>query len=256
MLTEFQALILGIIEGVTEFLPVSSTGHLILSSQLLKIEQTDFVKSFEITIQLGAILSVLILYWKKLFFDAKTFKKVTLAFLPTAAAGLAFYELIKTYLIGNSNVVLWSLFLGGVFLIIFELFHKEKTGINDISKISYGQSFLIGFFQAVSIIPGVSRAAATIIGGLALGVNRAAVVEFSFLLAIPTMLAATGFDLLKNAGSFSPDQFYILGLGFAVSFFSAMLAIRFLLSFIKKHSFVSFGVYRIILVLVFWLLLT
>jgi len=241
------------VEGVSEFLPISSTGHLILTSRLMGISQTEFVKTFEIAIQLGAILSVVVLYWKKFLMNLEVLKKVCAAFLPTAIIGFAFYKSIKQYLLGNSHIVIWALFLGGVFLIIFELFHHEKeTAVKEITSISYKQAMLIGAFQSIAIIPGVSRSAAAIIGGLILGLRRDVIVEFSFLLAVPTMLAATLLDLYKNANAFTQDQFAFLGVGFATSFIVAILAIKFLLSFIKKHSFISFGVYRILIALLFW----
>jgi len=252
----FQAIIFGIVEGVTEFLPISSTGHLILTSELLKLPATEFLKSFEIAIQLGAILAVVVLYWKSFFVESEVLKKVIVAFLPTAILGIIFYKLIKQFLLGNEQVVLWSLFIGGFILIIFEIFHKEKAGATeDLSKISYRQAVAIGFFQSVAMIPGVSRAAATIIGGLTLGLRRKTIVEFSFLLAVPTMAAATGLDLFKNANAFSADQFGILAVGFIFSFLTALGAIKFLLHFIKNNSFISFGIYRVALAALFWFLI-
>jgi len=247
-----QILILSIVEGITEFLPISSTGHLILTTRLLSIMQTDFVKSFEIIIQLGAILAVVVLYGKLLIRDWNILKKVITAFVPTAVIGLIFYKVIKTYLMGNHNVVLWSLLLGGVFLIIFELFHKEsEDSTSNLQDISYKQAFLIGLIQSFAMIPGVSRSAATIIGGLMLGLKRRTIVEFSFLLAVPTMMGATGLDLIKNAHTFSLDQCIILLIGLSVSFVVAIMSIKFLLHFIKKHSFISFGVYRVAIALFF-----
>src|SRR6185436_12003345 len=141
-----QAVILGIVEGITEFLPISSTGHLILTSEILHITQTEFVKSFEIIIQLGAILSVVVLYWRK-FFHQEVLKKVIVAFIPTAVVGLVLYRFIKQYLIGNNEVVLWSFLIGGILIIVFELFHKEKVDVVDeISRMSYGQALIIGIF--------------------------------------------------------------------------------------------------------------
>lgn len=249
----FSAVILGIVEGITEFLPVSSTGHLILASKLLNIAQTDFVKSFEIAIQLGAILSVVVLYWRKLILNFDILKRVSVAFLPTAIVGFVLYKVFKQFLLGNGQIVLWSLFLGGVFIILFEIYHREKPkATGDISKISYRNCFLIGLFQSVSIIPGISRAAATIIGGLLLGLKRYTIVEFSFLLAIPTMLAATAFDLMNSAGSFSSTQIDMLVVGFAVSFIVALATVKLFLNFVKKHSFIPFGIYRILVALLFW----
>ena len=249
-----HAIIFGVVEGITEFLPVSSTGHLILTARLLGLSQTDFLKSFQIAIQLGAILAVVVLYGKTLLFDCKVFKRIMAAFIPTAIIGFIFYKIIKMWL-GDSHIVLWALFLGGVFLIVFDLWHREDAkAIAHVEDISYRTASLIGLFQALSMIPGVSRAAATIIGGLVLGVQRKTIVEFSFLLAIPTMAAATGFDLLKNAHVFSFEHWRILTVGFGVSFIVALASIRFLLHYIQKHNFVVFGVYRILVVIIFLLI--
>lgn len=250
-----QALVLGIVEGVTEFLPISSTGHLILTSRLLGIADSDFTKSFEIAIQLGAILAVVALYWEKIFLNKEISKRVAVAFIPTAILGFLFYQIIKKFLLSNSSLVLWSLFLGGVALIIFELWHKKKnhTPNDELQKISYKKSFAVGVAQSVAMIPGVSRSAATIVGGLLMGIRRETIVEFSFLLAVPTMAAATFFDLIKSAGSFSLNQFHLLAAGFIVSFIVALISIKWLLYFIKKHTFISFGIYRIVVALFFWL---
>ena len=248
-----SASILGIIEGITEFLPISSTGHLILASSLLRMQQSEFLKTFEISIQLGAILAVVVLYWRWLARDLRTLKKIAVAFVPTGVIGLIFYRIIKTFLLGNSSVVLWSLLLGGIFIIIFELYHRNKDGsIDRMYLISYRQAFLIGVFQSLAVVPGVSRSAATIIGGLMLGLKRKTIVEFSFLLAVPTMACATGLDLARTAFSFTPEQFKYLFFGFALSFVAALAAIKFLLSFIKNNSFMLFGIYRIILALLLW----
>lgn len=252
-MSPFQALVLGIVEGVTEFLPVSSTGHLVLASRFLGISQTEFVKTFEIAIQLGAIGSVIVLYWKKFLLDPEALKRVCVAFLPTAVIGFTLYKFIKHSLLGNSTVVIWSLFLGGLSLIIFELLHREKEdAVSGISSISYKQAVLIGTFQSIAVIPGVSRSAATIIGGLALGLRRNVIVEFSFLLAVPTMLAATLLDLYKSAGAFTRGQFTLLGIGFVTSFIVAIMAIKFLINFVKGHSFISFGVYRVLAAILLW----
>lgn len=252
-MTFFHAIILGIIEGITEFLPISSTGHLILASKLLQLPSTEFLKSFEIAIQLGAILAVVVLYWKSFFVKFEILKKIIIAFLPTAALGLIFYKIAKQFLLGSEGVVLWALFLGGVFLIIFELFYREKSGaVEEVEKITWRQAIVIGLFQSVAIIPGVSRAAATIVGGLLFGLKRKTIVEFSFLLAVPTMAAATGLDLLKSGGNFSLGEFGLVAIGFIFSFFTALAAIKFFLNFIKNHSFIFFGVYRVLLALVWW----
>ena len=248
-----HVVILGIVEGITEFLPVSSTGHMMLTAKLLNINQSEFIKSFEIAIQLGAILSVVVLYFDRLAKNLQIIKRLLVAFLPAAVMGLLLYKLIKKYLLANNEVVLISLFVGGIFLIIFELFHREKdSAIEELAGISYKQALFIGFFQSLGMIPGVSRSAATIIGGLVVGLKRKTIVEFSFLLAIPTMLGATALDLFKNAHYFKPDQFISLGAGFVISFFVAIASIKFLLGFINRHSFISFGIYRVIVALLFW----
>lgn len=251
-----DATLLGIVEGITEFLPISSTGHLILAGNLLNIANSEFTKTFEIAIQLGAILSVVALYWRS-FLSMEVLKKLFVAFLPTGIIGLALYHAVKTYLLGNESVVLWSLALGGIALIAFELLHREREdAAMDITHISYTQAALIGLFQSIAIIPGVSRSAATIVGGLLLGIRRVAIVEFSFLLAVPTMAAATSLDLIKHASTFSADQALSLGIGFVVSFIVAIFSIKFLLAYVRKHSFVPFGVYRILVATLFFVLLS
>jgi undecaprenyl-diphosphatase len=251
----FDAFILGIVEGITEFLPISSTGHLILASALLHIPDSDYLKTFEIVIQLGAICSVVALYSRS-FLNIEILKRLVVAFIPTGIIGLALYKIEKTYLLGNEPVVLWALALGGLALIVFEMFHVEDPDATDSSeRITYKQAALVGLFQAVAIIPGVSRSAATIVGGLLLGIRRVTIVEFSFLLAVPTMAAASGLDLVKSAGSFSSDQTLMLAIGFVTSFVVALFAIRWLLGFVRKHSFISFGIYRILVALFFFIVI-
>lgn len=263
MLNALHASILALIEGITEFLPISSTGHMILAAHALNLTDTDFLKSFEIIIQLGAILAVVALYWKKLLLNAKIFKRVAVAFIPTAIIGLAAYKFVKKYLLGSTTVVLWSLAIGGALLIIFELVRRSReparlrgtVSAAEIEKITYKQAIIIGLCQAVAIIPGVSRSAATIVGGLMLGIGRQTIVEFSFMLAVPTMAAATGLDLIKSGHSFSGSQVHLLGIGLVAAFVSALLSIRFLLRFVKDHTFISFGVYRIVIAAAFLLYL-
>ncbi|MBU1292821.1 undecaprenyl-diphosphate phosphatase [Patescibacteria group bacterium] len=251
-MTLLDSAILGVVEGITEFLPISSTGHLILTSTLLGLPATEFLKSFEIAIQLGAILAVVFLFWRS-FLDFSILKKIATAFIPTAIIGLLVHDLAKTYLLGNVEVVVWALGIGGVALIVFELLHKEKeAGAETVSAISYKQAVVVGVFQACAIVPGVSRSAATIIGGLVMGVKRVAIVEFSFLLAVPVMAAATTLDLYKNASTFSNTDFGNLSVGFLVSFVVALFAIRFLLHYVRKHTFISFGIYRIVVALLFF----
>lgn len=248
-----QSLILGIVQGITEFLPISSTAHLIMAAKVMHIPQTDFVKSFEIVIQLGSILSVIVLYWRRFFVDFESLKRILVAFIPTAILGFTLYKFIKGYLIGNPYILIWALILGGIFLIVFELFHREKeTAIDDISQIPYGLCIALGLFQSLAMFPGVSRSAATIMGGLLLNLKRKTIVEFSFLLAVPTMLAASAFDLLKCGSSFTSSQFGVLAVGFIASFIVAIISIQFLMNFIKKHTFIPFGIYRIAIALLFF----
>lgn len=248
----FQAGILSIVEGITEFLPISSTGHLILTTQLLGITETDFVKSFEIYIQLGAIFAVIVLYAKKYLQNIRVWKNVLAAFLPTALIGFIFYKFVKTYLLGNEQVVVLSLLIGGVLLIGLEKMYQEKEhAIGKIEDLSIKQSFLIGLAQSVSIIPGVSRSAATILGALFLGAKRGVAVEFSFLLAVPTMLAASGYDLLKSNLAFSANEWTLIAVGFIGSFITALIVVRWFIKFVQTNTFIPFGIYRIILALLF-----
>ena len=243
-----QEILLSIIEGITEFLPISSTGHLILASKILDIQVTEFTKSFDIFIQLGAIMAIATLYWKTLFTNKKLWLPLFAAFVPTALVGFTLYPFIKGYLLDNTFVTTMSLFIGGLVLISFEKIYKQKS-----EPLTWQRALMIGLFQSISVIPGVSRAAATILGGMTVGLTRFEAVEFSFLLALPTMAAATGLDLVKSAGSFEPNQFLTLGLGFIVSWVTAYLTVKALLAYIKTHTFIAFGVYRVVLALAFWL---
>ena len=249
----FHVFVLSVVQGITEFLPVSSTGHLILATNLLEIQETEFVKSFIIAIQAGTIFSVVFLYWKRLFTDFEVAKRLTAAFIPTAVIGFIFYKLIKKFLIGNEMVVIATLFLGGIFLIVFEWNHREKNhDIDDISRIPYPKAMMIGLFQALAVIPGVSRSAATILGGLSLGIRRKTIVEFSFLLAVPTLLAATALDLLKSSRAFTGAQWEQLLAGSVISFIVAIFSLKFFLGFVKRFNLVVFGFYRVLAAIVFW----
>lgn len=249
-----QIIILSFVEGVTEFLPISSTGHLILAADLLDIPQTEFVKSFEIIIQLGAILAVVVLYWQTITKNLSIWKTIIIAFLPTAILGFTLYKFIKHYLLGDTFITLTSLFLGGILLIVLEKrYARIKHDPQPIDKLGMKKASLIGLFQSISMIPGVSRAAATIFGGLFLGLTRKEAVEFSFLLAIPTMLAATSLDLIKSNLYFSSNEYLLLLIGFTGAFITAAISIKFLLNFIKNHTFIPFGIYRIALAILFWL---
>lgn len=255
MITLLQNLILGIVEGITEFLPISSTGHLILGYKLLQIPESDFIKSYVIIIQLGAILSVLFLYWKQFLQEIDVLKRIIIAFIPTGIIGLSVYKLAKQYFLGNQILVAWSLIIGGILIILFEKKYGAIDGnTTEIKQMTYKQSFLIGVFQSLCVIPGVSRSASTIIGGRLLGLSKKTIVEFSFLLAVPIMISATGLDIMNT--TFTATQINDLIIGFVISFVSAIIGIKFFLEAIKKHSFFIFGVYRIVLGLLFLFLLT
>jgi undecaprenyl-diphosphatase len=249
-----HAIVLGIIEGFTEFLPISSTGHLILAEKLLHLPDTAFIKSFTVFIQLGAILAVSVLYARKLVTSKALLLRVFIAFLPTAFVGLLLYPFIKRVLLGNDAVTAVALFAGGIVLLFIDRmgFVKRETKA-DIASLSYTDALWIGVFQSVSVVPGVSRAAATIVGGMAVRLNRRDAVMFSFLLAIPTMAAATALDLTKSASSFTGSEFVLLGVGFAASFAVALFVIRFFLQYVARHTFAVFGAYRIAIAAVYWL---
>lgn len=251
-MTIFQALILSVVEGLTEFLPVSSTGHLILTSFALDISQTEFVKTFEIFIQFGAILAVIVLYGKSYLKNLKVLRKVFLAFLPTGILGLLFYPIVKNILLGNPYITLAALFIGGLFLIFIEKLPFEKNAKTDeIAELTDRQSLSIGIFQAFSMIPGLSRAAATIIGGLVMGLKRKPAVEFSFLLAVPTIFAASTYDLYKTGISFTQSEWTLLSVGFIASFIVSIFAIKFFIALVKHHTLAVFGYYRIALAILY-----
>lgn len=249
------AIFLGIIEGITEFLPISSTGHLILTSQFLQLPTDDFLKTFEIAIQLGAILSVAALYGKQFLRNREIWKKIAVAFIPTVILGIVFYKAMKQ-MMGLPSVVIWSLFLGGIAMLAFEKkYRPAESGISSIESLPYKKAAILGACQALAMIPGVSRSGATILGGLALGLKRETIVEFSFLLAAPTMLGATAYDLYKTGINFSANQLGFLSIGFVISFLTAWLSIKFLISYVQKHDFKIFAAYRIILAAVLFAIL-
>lgn len=248
-----QALLLSVVEGLTEFLPVSSTGHLVLSATLLHIQETDFVKSFEIFIQLGAIVAVIILYWKRFLTDKSGWSSIASAFIPTAVVGLVLYKFIKNFLLGNPEITVISLFIGGIVMILLEFYFKRKKDTaSEINSLNPFKAFFIGMAQSISVIPGVSRSAATILGAMYTGLNRVAAVEFSFLLAVPTLIAATGLDLVKSRFAFSPDEYLLLAVGFTGSFVTAIIAIKLFLNFVKNNTLIPFGIYRIIVAILYW----
>lgn len=254
-MTYFQAIILSIIEGLTEFIPVSSTGHLILAQHFLHITQTDFTKSFDIIIQLAAILAVIWTFRSKIILSTKLWPSIIFAFLPTGIIGFVLYKLVKSYLLGNTMITVISLFVGGLALLLFDKLSIYKNQEKTIASLTPQKSATIGLFQTLSIIPGVSRSAASIIGGLISGLSRQEAVEFSFFLAIPTMVAASGYDLLKSGSSFSIGEYMVLAVGCIFSFISSLIAIRYFLSFIKKHDFTYFAIYRIVISVIVFLTL-
>lgn len=245
------AIVLGIVEGLTEFLPVSSTGHLILTSKLLGIQQDMFHKTFEVIIQLGSILAVIFVFWERLFKNSlELWVKLAIGFLPAGILGFLLYDLIKMLFAPITTSIM--LIVGGIAFIVIEIFYKEKEHhTKEITEISYKQSFLIGIFQALAMIPGTSRSGATIIGGLLLGCNRKVATEFSFLLALPTMIIASGYSAYKNYAVFNADNLLILAVGFVVAFLSALIAIKMFLGFVSRFNFIPFGIYRIILGIAF-----
>ncbi|HEX5625787.1 MAG TPA: undecaprenyl-diphosphate phosphatase [Saprospiraceae bacterium] len=249
-----QAIIVAIVEGLTEFLPVSSTGHMILTSYCLGMENTEFLKTYEIFIQLGAILAIVTIYTRRFLTQLELYKKLIVAFIPTAIIGYLAYPLIKTYLF-SPLVVSISLILGGIVLIwIDRTVREKKARYEDLQQISYREALGIGTIQGLSVIPGVSRAAATIIGGVFNGLDKKQATEFSFLLAVPTMMAATGYDLLKTPFVFSNEEIRLLTVGFITAFAFAWIAVKLFLSFVDKYGFVFFGWYRIVIGLLFLLL--
>ncbi|MFZ5622198.1 MAG: undecaprenyl-diphosphate phosphatase [Pseudomonadota bacterium] len=250
-MTLIESILLGLLEGITEFLPISSTGHLILAEHALGIADSEFTKTFTIAIQLGAILAIVMLYAKRLLRAPRLIGKIAVAFVPTAVIGFTLYKLIKGYLLGNIVIVVWALGIGGMVMIVFELLRgKQLSAAHDsIEDLPYWKAAAVGLAQSLAMIPGVSRSGATIIGGMLLGMSREAIVEFSFLLAIPTMLAATAYDLLKTHDQLSWDHTGLVAAGFVSAFIAAYLTAPALLRFIKRHSFIPFGIYRIALAL-------
>ncbi|GLU52366.1 undecaprenyl-diphosphate phosphatase [Dyadobacter frigoris] len=242
-MTIWQAIILAIVEGITEFLPVSSTGHMIIASSVMGISHLDFTKMFTVNIQFGAILSVVVLYWKRFFQSTDFYFKLFVAFLPAAVLGFLLNDLIDSML-ENVVVVAISLLVGGIILIFIDRIANDETKEREIS---YFDALKIGFFQCIAMIPGVSRSASTIIGGMLQGLSRKQAAEFSFFLAVPTMAAAGGYKLLKTYDTIQASDIQTLLIGNVIAFIVAMLAIKFFINFLTKYGFKVFGYYRIIL---------
>lgn len=251
-MTLFDSLILGALEGVTEFLPISSTGHLILASQLLGLEQTAAHKAFEVSIQLGSILAVLFLYAKDLIRDKSLWIKLSVAFLPTGILGFLFYKHIKA-LFGVETVSI-MLIAGGIVFLIIEYFRRDKAidEGKDLSELTIKEALTIGFFQSLSMVPGTSRSGATLIGGLFMGLNRKSAAEFSFLLAIPTMFIATAYDLIKHRHELVVDDWSMLIVAFVTAFVFAFATVKAFVGFVSRHTFVPFAIYRIIVGVIFF----
>ena len=244
-----QSIIIGIVEGITEFLPISSTGHMIITEKVLHLAELDFTKVFTVAIQLGAILSVVVLYWKKFvdFSRWQFYVKLIIAVIPAVVLGFLFSKKIDA-LLDSSLTVAISMLSGGIVLIFIDRFFNNPT-IREESEIPYPRAFIIGIWQCIAMIPGVSRSASSIIGGMQQKLTRSAAAEFSFFLAVPTMLAATGYKLYKYYkvnGGFSGHEMTQLAVGNLVAFIVAMLAIKFFIRFLKKHGFKIWGYYRII----------
>lgn len=250
----YYALILGIIEGLTEFLPVSSTGHMILGAEILRLEINDFWRSFFIVIQLGSILAVVFIFKDKLTRKIDIWLKLAVGFLPAGGVGFIAYKFLKELF--NGYTVATMLILGGIVFIIVELKHRKKDyNTHSLDEVSYKQAFLIGLTQALAIIPGTSRSGASIIGGLLLGLDRKVASEFSFLLAIPTMIVATCYSIYKEPEILSNiNNFIPIAIGFITAFIVAFVVIKIFLKLISKIDFIPFGIYRIILGFIFlWL---
>jgi undecaprenyl-diphosphatase len=244
-----DAIILAIIEGITEYLPISSTGHMILASTWMGLEKQEFVKNFEVIIQFGAILSVLVLYWRRFLSSKKLLKNVAFAFVPTALIGFALKNYVDIWL-GSAYIVAWALFLGGIALIVSDkVFPAHKQGAT-CDQLTLKQCLLLGVFQSIALIPGVSRSAATILGGMGLGLSRKEAAEFSFFLAVPTLGAAGLYKLLKLFKDNPVMSFYdisLLLIGSFIAFVVALLAIKFFISLLQRFGFRVYGYYRIIL---------
>jgi undecaprenyl-diphosphatase len=241
-----ESILLGIIEGFTEFLPISSTGHLIIASEFLNIDQTKVTKAYEVIIQFAAILAVILNYRDKFSLKKiELWKKLTLAFIPIGVVGFIFAHQIKEMF--DIKIVAIMFIIGGIVFLIVERFYKEsESHVDDVEKVSYKQAFYIGLAQIFALIPGTSRAGSTIIGAMLVKLNRKASAEFSFLLAFPVMCATTGYDLVKHYKDFSEANFLVLGIGFITAFFVAYLTIKLFLKFLENFTFVAFGVYRIV----------
>jgi undecaprenyl-diphosphatase len=244
----FQAILIGVIEGFTEFLPISSTGHMIVASEMMGIPQSRLITAYEVIIQFAAIMAVMLLYCDKIKLqNIDLMVKLLVAFLPLALVGYLFKDDIKTLF--SITVVAWMFIVGGILFLVVEYFYAKKDHASEVAvveEVSLKQALSIGVAQIFSLIPGTSRAGATIIGGLLVGLNRKASAEFSFLLAIPVMAAVSGYDLLKHYEAFADANWVAFGVGFIVAFIVAYVTIKLFLAFLERFTFVPFGIYRIV----------
>lgn len=243
-MTVLEAVLIAIVEGITEFLPVSSTGHMILTQGILGMKSDEFLKAFTVNIQFGAILSVVVLYWKRFFQSIDFYIKLFIAFLPAAVIGFLLGDQIDAML-ESVPVVAVSLLLGGFVLLKVDDWFKANE-LQPEKEVKPKNALLIGFFQCLALIPGVSRSAATIIGGMQSGFNRKQAAEFSFFLAVPTMFAASGYKLLKNHEVITSDNLSLLLIGNVVAFLVALLAIKTFIGMLTRYGFKVFGYYRIV----------
>jgi undecaprenyl-diphosphatase len=250
-MTIFESILLGALEGFTEFLPVSSTGHLILASTLLGIPSSPALSSFLIAIQLGAILAVVIFFFRD-FLSLSVWKRLIVAFIPTGIVGVTLYPLIKDVLLRDPFIVVIALAVGGALIIAIERSEGESRPETPITHLSFRKTFLIGIAQSLAVIPGVSRSGATVMGGLIMKLPRATILKFSFLLAVPTMIVATAYDLVKTPEALMGGNLTLLAVGFGTAFVVALLTVKVAMAFVRKHSFAPFGWYRIVLALFFW----
>ena len=242
-----QAFIIAVIEGLTEFLPISSTGHMMIGTALLGMEATPFVKLFTVAIQLGAILSVVVLYFKRFFKSVDFYVKLVVAFIPAAIFGLLLGDYIDAALENLMGVAI-ALFAGGIILLFVDSWFKNNR-LDDEKDINYPKALKIGLFQCLALWPGMSRSASTIIGGMTQGLTRKAAAEFSFFLAVPTMFAATAkklLDFYKDGMILNSQEVNLLIFGNVVAFVVALLAIKTFIGFLSKHGFKTFGWYRIV----------
>ena len=250
-----QSIIIAIVEGLTEFLPISSTGHMIIAEKLLGVKEDEFTKLFTVAIQLGAILSVIVLYWRKFFNFSRWqfYVKLIVAVMPALGFGLLFSDKIDALLESTTTVII-TMILGGVVLLVIDNYFKTPV-VETEEQISFRNAFLIGVWQVIAMIPGVSRSAASIIGGMQQKLTRKLAAEFSFYLAVPTMAAATGYKLLKGYQTFTSNDVKLLVVGNVIAFVVALIAIRFFIGYLQKHGFKVFGYYRIFVGIILLLLM-